>query len=88
MDINGGPCMWCARYRSAISVLITNGAPDTRCVITSKFYFFYFSKTINGAPGHSAPLLVLTSNGAPHTLCATTNNFFYFFLKTSNGAPV
>ena len=41
----------------------------------------FFSKTINGAPGHSAPLLVLTSNGAPHARCATTDNFFYFFLK-------
>ena len=43
MDINDAPCMWCAttikqrrtRYRYAINVLITNGAPGGWWAITS-----------------------------------------------------
>ena len=74
-------------------LLYSSGAPDTGAPLVSSllmahqthgapllanFIIFYFSKTINGAPGHSAPLLVLTSNGAPVTPCATTIIFCFF----------
>ena len=39
-------------------VLTSNGAPGRECAITVIFFLFFFCKTTNGAPFHSAPLLV------------------------------